>query len=186
MTARARRLGSLVACALALSAPVAMHAGCKRSTEQNESKRMPKPPPVPDAEAAADVHIAVEVDGKAMPEIDHAKLASTKPDFTSGDRRAWRIETLVGEAAKRDGAVVAVTGEKGVTVVLKQPKTEKDPLAVLVMSLRGEIVAAMVEPEDPFPPYHGQGGRLGRRGDPLPRVAGVTKIAVSVQPSGDR
>jgi hypothetical protein len=157
---------------------------CKRTSEQNESKRMPKPPPPPDAEASAELHIVVEIDGKADATIDATKLNATKPDFVDGERRAWRIESLVGASAKRDGTVIAVTGEKGVTVTLHQPKTDKDPLAVLAVSRRGEVVAAMVEPEEPFPPYHGQGGRLGRRGDPLPRVAGVTKIAVSVEPSG--
>ena len=155
--------------------------GCKRSSDQNESKRMPKPPPPPSAETSPELHILVEIDGKPDQTIDHAKLAATKPDFADGERRAWRIETLVGPAAKREGTVIAVTGEKGIIVTLHQPKTDKDPLAVLAQSKRGDVVAAMVEPDEPFPPYHGQGGRLGRRGDPLPRVAGVTKIAVSVE-----
>lgn len=157
---------------------------CKRSSDQNESKRMPKPPPPPDAEASPELHIVVEIDGRAAATIDAAKLASTKADFVDAERRAWRIETLVGAAAQRDGTVIAVTGEKGMTVMLRQPKTDKDPLAVLAVSRRGDVVAAMVEKEDPFPPYHGHGGRLGRRGDPLPRIAGVTKIAVSVEPGG--
>jgi hypothetical protein len=153
---------------------------CKTQSDQNESKRMPKPPPPPDAEAPSELHIAVEIDGKPDHVIDAAKLAATKPDFADGERRAWRVETLVGAAAKRDGVVIAVTGEKDVTVLLHQPKTDKDPLAVIAVSKRGDVVAAMVEADEPFPPYHGHGGRLGRRGDPLPRVAGVTKIAVSV------
>jgi hypothetical protein len=36
----------------------------------------------------------------------------------------------------------------------------------------------MVAPGDPFPAYHGQGRRLSRPGDPLPRVGGVTRIRV--------
>ncbi len=171
---------------VALGAVACVAIGCKRSSDQNESKRMPKPPPPPDAEASAELHIAVEIDGKADVAIDAAKLNATKPDFVDSDRRAWRIESLVGAPAKRDGTVIAVTGEKGLTVTLHQPKSDKDPLVVLVVSRRGEVVAAMVEPDEPFPQYHGHGGRLGRRGDPLPRVAGVTKIAVSVEVAGDK
>ncbi len=171
---------------LAIGAAAISAIGCKRSSDQNESKRMPKPPPPADAEASSELHIAVEIDGMADVAIDGAKLNATKPDFVDSERRAWRIESLIGASAKRDGTVIAVTGEKGVTVTLHQPKSEKDPLAVLVVSRRGEVVAAMVEPDEPFPQYHGHGGRLGRRGDPLPRVAGVTKIAISVDAAGDR
>ena len=171
---------------LAIGAAASIAIGCKRSSDQNESKRMPKPPPPADAEASSELHIAVEIDGMADVAIDGTKLNATKPDFVDSERRAWRIESLIGASAKRDGTVIAVTGEKGVTVTLHQPKSDKDPLAVLVVSRRGEVVAAMVEPDEPFPQYHGHGGRLGRRGDPLPRVAGVTKIAISVDAAGDR
>jgi hypothetical protein len=43
----------------------------------------------------------------------------------------------------------------------------------------------MVERSNPFPNYHGQGHRLERRGDPLPRVEGVKRIAVSVESEND-
>jgi hypothetical protein len=53
---------------------------------------------------------------------------------------------------------------------------------VLQVSRRGEVVATMVDPKAPFPEYHGRGGRLGRTGDPLPRVSGVTAIRVFLDP----
>lgn len=164
---------------LLLSIALLSIAACKTQSDQNESKRMPKPPPPASAEAPAQLAIPVDVDGKPAAPIDAAKLAATKPDFAEGEHRAWRIESLVGAAASRDGASIAVTGEKDVTITLHPPKTDKDPIAVLVVTRRGEVIAAMVERDDPFPAYHGHGGRLGRRGDPLPRVTGVTKIAVS-------
>lgn len=154
-------------------------AACKSQSDQNESKRMPKPPPPASAEAPAQLHIDVDCKGKPCDPIDAAKLASTKPDFADGEHRAWRVETLVGLAGPHDGVVIAVTGDKGVTITLTTPKTDKDPVPVLVVTRRGEVIAAMVERDDPFPAYHGHGGRLGRRGDPLPRITGVTKIAVS-------
>ena len=36
-----------------------------------------------------------------------------------------------------------------------------------------------VDPKDPFPRYHGQGSRLKRPGDSMPRVAPVTKLAIT-------
>jgi hypothetical protein len=47
-----------------------------------------------------------------------------------------------------------------------------------MLTRRGDIVALLVDPADPFPSYHGQGRRLGRPGDPMPRIAGVKKIRV--------
>jgi hypothetical protein len=73
---------------------------------------------------------------------------------------------------------IAVTGAGEVTLVLREPAAGKGPVPVLLESRRGEIVAAMVAPEEPFPSYHGQGRRMNRPGDPLPRVAGVRKIRV--------
>jgi hypothetical protein len=83
------------------------------------------------------------------------------------------------EAPALDAARLnAVKPEKDMTVVMRQPRTDKDPMPVLTQSRRGGIVAAMVSQSDPFPPYHGQGRRLARPGDPLPRIDGVTKIRV--------
>jgi hypothetical protein len=50
---------------------------------------------------------------------------------------------------------------------------------VLFLTRRGEVMVAAVDPKDPFPRYHGQGGRLRRGGDPMPRVAPVARLAVT-------
>jgi hypothetical protein len=147
---------------------------CKGQSDQNESKRMPKPPPPASAEAPAQLRIDVQIDGKPAPAIDAAKLAATKPDFAEGEHRAWKIESLVGP-----GSAFAVTGEKAATLTLHPASDDKAPLPVLIVTRRGEVIAAMIERDDPFPAYHGHGGRLGRRGDPLPRIAGVTKIDIT-------
>jgi hypothetical protein len=77
--------------------------------------------------------------------------------------------------------VIEATGARGLSVLMRPTGGPSDPIAVLALSRRGDILAAMVESNDPFPDYHGQGGRLGRPGDPLPRISAVTKIRVFVE-----
>jgi hypothetical protein len=148
------------------------------SKASDNARQMPKLPPPPHAAPPAALRIAVEIDGNEAPPIDAARLAALKPEFEDADHRAWRLATLIGSAAQTH-AVIAVTGENDVTVQFRRPASERDPQPVLALTRRGELVAALVEPGDPFPAYHGQGRRLRRPGDPLPRIAGVKKIRVS-------
>ena len=152
-------------------------AACGKSNP-NEEKRMPKLPPPPAARISETFRIAVEIDGADGTPIDGARLEATPPTWEDKGKRAWRLDALIGDAAAREGAVIAVTGEKDMTIVMKPPKKPEDDIPVLMANLRGDVVAAMVEPGDPFPAYHGQGGRLQRKGDPLPRIAGVSRIKV--------
>jgi len=173
------RAGLLFVCALCAL------IGCKPSSDLNESRQMPKLPPPPDAGAVSEIVVAVDIDGRAGPAIDRAKLEATPSDFTDGDHRAWRIETLLGAPAERDGATFTVTGDQDVAIVLRHPKGDADHIPILALNRRGQLFAAMVERSNPFPNYHGQGHRLERRGDPLPRVEGVKRIAVSVESEND-
>src|SRR5215207_7252816 len=118
--------GSLVKAAAVLLVVTTM--GCDTSPGLNETKRMPKPPPLDDAAAPSALSIAVEVDGQAAPAIDAARLDATAPDFTDHERRAWRLETLLGDAARREGAVMSVTGEKGLTIQLDRSSSEGAPI----------------------------------------------------------
>ena len=155
--------------------------GCQKGSDADATRQMPKLPPPPQAPLPAALKISVEIDGKELAPIDAARLNATRPDFQDAERRAWRLTTLLGPSLTRPGAVAAVTGDKDMTVLLKQPTNPKDPLPVLAESRRGGVVAAMVTADDPFPPYHGQGRRLARPGDPVPRVGGVTRIRVYLE-----
>ena len=173
MRSRARVPRILWAC-LALSLA---QAACGK-TPPNEEKRMPKLVPPPQAKIAPGFRIAVEIDGAEAPAIDGARLEATRPDYEDKGKRAWRLDTLLGAPAAREGAAIAVTGDRDMTIVMKPPRGPGEDVPVLMANLRGDVVAAMVDPKDPFPAYHGQGGRLQRKGDPLPRIAGVSKISV--------
>src|SRR6185295_2588616 len=96
-----------------------------------------------------------------------ATLEGTKADFADPEHRAWRIPTLIAEATP--GSTVEAASPSGVAVKFAQPTPEGlEP--VLFLTRRGEVIVAAVDPKDPFPRYHGQGGRLHRAGDSLPRV----------------
>ena len=154
--------------------------GCRRSDDANATHEMPKLTPPPTV-AIAPLRIEVEVDGKPAPAIDADKLRATKADFEDAEHRAWRLATLIGPAADRPGAVAEVSGEQGVGIVFHAAKSDGDPILVLTETRRGTIAAAVVDPANAFPPYHGQGRRMSRPGDPLPRVNHVTKIRAYVE-----
>jgi hypothetical protein len=164
--------------ARALALIAAFAVACSKPSESTDAKRTPKPPPPASGEIAGALHIDVEIDGAPAAPIDAARLAVTKPDYQNEEHRAWKIATLLGPGADLEGAVVSATGEKGLTISVPRPTSATDPTAVLVVNRRGDVMVATVSPDEPFPPYHGRGGRLNRPGDHLPRVEGVTKISV--------
>ena len=69
-------------------------------------------------------------------------------------------------------------GREGVAVAMARPATLEEPQPVLFFTRRGEVVATQVRPENPFPEFHGQGGRLRRPGDLTPRVSPVVKLRI--------
>jgi hypothetical protein len=154
---------------------------CSKS-DPNEAKLMPKLAPPPTVELPADLRIEVEIDGQAAPPIDRQKLMATPPDFADEERRAWRLPTVLGAVAAPPTTTVFAAGAQDVSVELK---TRRDDglIGVIIVSRRGDVVAAMVDEKTPFPQFHGQGGRLGRPPDPLPRVLKLSKLrVVSVKP----
>lgn len=153
-------------------------AGCSKPSDSTEAKRTPKPPPAAGISIPAALHVDVEVDGAPAAAVDAARLASLKPDFADDEHRAWRIATLVGPAAKRPGAVIAAVGDKGLSLEMHAPAAPTDPIPVLSLNRRGDVLVGLVSPDDPFPDFHGKGGRLSRPGDPLPRLASPTRLRV--------
>lgn len=154
---------------------------CTKASESTDAKRTPKPPPGPaSSEPNSDLSIAVEIDGTPAAAIDSAKLNSTNPDFKNDEHRAWKLTSLLPNT-NRPGMVFAVTGEQGVTIVLHSPRAPSDPIPTVMLNRRGELFANLIDPADPFPGFHGQGGRLARPGDPSTRIAGVKKIRAYVE-----
>jgi hypothetical protein len=151
---------------------------CQDAGRESAAKRMPATPPPPQASIPAGLQIAVEVDGRPAAAIDAARLAALRPDYEQGEHRAWKLASLLGAPFGEPGSVVEAVGASGIAVLLRPAASETEPQPVLALTRRGEVAAALVAPADPFPDYHGQGGRLRRPGDPLPRITPVTALKV--------
>ena len=151
--------------------------GCRSDHAPNEGKRMPKAPPPVAVSVPSELRIEVTVDGAPRPPITAATLAALPPDFADHERRAWRISTLLG-LGTTPGSVIAATGAAGMTIELPASDAAGKPTATLFVTRRSEVIVALVDPADPFPAFHGQGRRLERPGDPLPRIVDVSRIAI--------
>lgn len=162
-----------LAIALALAATV---AGCSRASNESEAKKWQDSPPPKDVAVPAGLLIGVSVDGADQAPITTKSLSATKPDYVDTEHRAWRISTLVTAASA--GATVEASAPNGVSVKFATPTPEGlEP--VLFLTRRGEVIVAALDPKDPFPRYHGQGARLKRPGDTMPRVAPVTRLSIT-------
>ncbi len=160
---------------IALSIAV-LGVGCSRASNEGEAKQWQEQPPPKDVNVPAGLSIGVTIGGAEHAPITSEMLTKTKPDFVDDERRAWRIQTIVPEAT--GGSTVEASSATGVSVKFAQPTPEGlEP--VLYLTRRGEVVVAAVDPKEPFPRYHGQGARLHRPGDTMPRVAQVTKLAIT-------
>jgi hypothetical protein len=158
----------VIACAL---------AACSRASDETAGKQLQDQPPPKEVTVPVGLSIAVEIDGAANAAITTETLKTAKPDFVDVDRRAWLIPTLVA-AASPAGTIVEASTPSGVSVKFAHPTTDGfEP--VLFLTRRGEVIVSAIDPKDPFPRYHGQGGRLHRAGDSLPRVAPVTKLSIT-------
>lgn len=149
---------------------------CSKAGEEQSGKRAPIPPPPPESNVPAELSIPVSIDGADSAPITAERLDAIEPDFADHDRRAWRLSRLVEEFS--DGAEIEAVGREGVSVTMQLPASDDDLQPVLFLTRRGDVVATLVRPEQPFPPFHGQGGRLRRPGDTTPRVMPVVELRV--------
>ena len=67
---------------------------------------------------------------------------------------------------------------------MRLPANGESQVPVLMISRRGDVIAELVDPKEPFPEFHGQGGRLGRPPEPSPRVSSVERVRVFRPSSG--
>ena len=156
---------------------------CSKPGEDSEAKRSPIPEPAPGATLPSDLAIPVELANKVVFTIKAEMLNDRKPDFKDDERQAWRLDKILDEKVFPPGSVLEASGSDGVGISMHRPKSDDEPLPVIVLTRRAEVVAAIVKASDPFPDYHGQGGRLHRPGDPLPRLL-TSLVRLRVSPSG--
>lgn len=157
-------------------AGIAMLAACSRPSEEAEVKQWPKAEPPGDVAVPDRLSIGVRVDGADKPPITSEQLKRTKPDFVDDDRKAWRIATLVADAAA--AGTVEAASPSGFSIKFQHPTPDgREP--VLYLTRRGDVIVAALDPKQPFPRFHGQGGRLARKGDPMPHVAPVATLEIA-------
>jgi hypothetical protein len=162
---------------LVIAVFVAGALACSKASTEGDKKQWQESPPPKAIAVPTGLSISVDVDGTAKAAITSETLSATKPDYVDNEHRAWRIPTLVPEAAPA-GAVIEASAPSGVAVKFTQPTPEGlEP--VLFLTRRGEVIVAAVDPKDPFPKYHGQGSRLRRPGDSMPRVGQVNKLSIT-------
>lgn len=165
----AATLAAVLGIAIAASA-------CSKASNESEAKQWPVPPPGKDVPIPEKLSIGLVVDGAAQPAITAQTLIKAEPDFMDEERKAWLISKLVGDA--KPPGIVEATSPSGVSVKFVHPNPDGvEP--VLYLTRRGEVIVAALDPKDPFPRYHGQGGRLHRAGDQMPRVAPVSKLEIT-------
>lgn len=161
----------------ALLALLALTAGCSRASDESQAKQWAQPSPPKDMPPPANLTIQITVDGGPRGAITAETLKAAKPDFEDAERSAWLIPTLIPDAAAQ-GTTVEAFSSAGVSVKFERPSSAGlEP--VLFLTRRGEVIVSAIDPKDPFPRYHGQGGRLRRAGDSLPRVASVVRLAIT-------
>lgn len=148
---------------------------CSRGRDETGSKQWQEQAPPRKVSVPANLVIAVDVDGAAQPPITSAQLQSTKPDFTDDEHQVWLIHKLVADVTP--GSVVEATSPSGTSIKLAHPTAEgMEP--GLFLTRRGELLVSVIDPRDPFPRWHGQGGRLHRAGDPQPKIP-VAKVSIT-------
>lgn len=145
---------------------IVLLAACRGDTP-NEERKVPHLQPGP-FEIPADLRIEVMVDGVGAREIDAARLRALPADFADQDRHAWRLDNLLaGELGGRRAKVTGFGGT-GAGVVVEFPGTDRVP--VLLLNRRGHALLTLVDPANPFPRFHGEGGRLARPGHDQPQM----------------
>ena len=162
---------------LVVAFAAAFGGACSKASNEAETKQWPDKPPPKDMPPPADLAIQVTVDGTAKATITAQLLTTTKPDFADAERTAWLISTLVPDA-KADGTIVEAVSPAGMSLKQQRPlPTGLEP--VLYLTRRGEVIVSTIDPKDPFPRFHGQGGRLHRAGDSYPHVGPVARLEIT-------
>jgi hypothetical protein len=159
-----RSVAAFVSAALAAALLGAL-PGCRAcKSASDESPAMPR-----------GLRVPVDRDGAALVAIDQALLDRTKPDFVDGDRKAWRLASLLVPGSL-DAHAVEIEDVDGVrTVFARSSDIAAGRELVITVNRAGGLRVALTSDEDVFAAFHGRGGNRGRAGDPT-RVREVRHI----------
>jgi hypothetical protein len=127
-------------------------AACRSCACQGEP---PIPIPLGDS-----MRIPVEIDGAPAVTIDRHLLDITAPDYVDAERKAWRLQTLLGSSKVGSQATIEVDDAQGQRVVLAGPAelgAGRDP--IVTVNRQGDLRMALgrADDEDVFAAFHGRG-----------------------------
>ena len=114
---------------------------CSKPGEDSEAKRSPIPEPAPGATVPEALSIPVELEGKVVFTITTEMLEARKPDFKDDERQAWRLDKLLDESVFPKGSVLEASGSDGVGISMNRPASDEEPLPVVVLTRRAEILS---------------------------------------------
>jgi hypothetical protein len=162
-------------------------AACSKASDEVSVRKAPQTPPPPQVpKASDDLSVPVIVDGVAVSPITGPELNDTKADYAAADRKGWHIGSLVELPA---GPLrIVIDGSQGVSLFFEvpgePPRREPALVPALLWNRRGHLIAAGVDPANPFPKYHGAGAYMQRLGDPQPRLVDVVRVRVERSGAG--
>ena len=158
---------------------VSLAAACGHPSDEAGAKQWSTPEPPALVDVPAGLSLSVTVNGVAKAPITAETLHGKRPDFTDPEHKAWRIPTLIPDAGAQ--GTIEAFDSCGVSVTFAHPMPDGfEP--VLFLTRRGEIIVSAVNPAEPFPRFHGQGGRLKRPGDTSkPRLTYVARLEITAK-----
>lgn len=156
---------------------VVLLVACRGETP-NEERKLPQLQPGP-FRIPPDLRIPLVLDGAAAGAIDASRLEAKRADFRDEERHAWRLDNLLATELRTGRARISGVQAAGASLVVELPAKEHVP--VLLVNRRGNALLTIVDPQDPFPRFHGEGGRLARPGQPHPQVI-VLRLEIQTLP----
>jgi hypothetical protein len=154
---------------LALSAPACR--GCGEA------------PGAPSSTVPENLRVPIELEGAEVMVLDAKRLTATPADFTEGDRRAWRLRTLLGELWSRPGLAIEVVQRDGVRAAFAAAPDAEGREIVFGWNREGGARVGVAAPSEPFPSFHGRGGNRGRGGE-SGRARDVERIVLTTKAKG--
>lgn len=126
------------------------------------------------------VRVRVEVDGHEDAPITSEGLRAAAPTYHDADHRAWRLTAVLPAGVVKAGMQLEVEERSGRRTLFARLGEETGGEPVLMVNRKGQVLIALVEPDNPFPAFHGRGGNRGQSAR-ANRIRGVTTLRLISQ-----
>lgn len=124
------------------------------------------------------VRVTVEINGGEGAPITSETLRATPPSFHDADHRAWLLKTVLPATAVRPGTELEVEEEDGTRTIFARIGAPEENEPALMVNRKGQVLIVLIDPDNPFPAFHGRGGNRGQGGR-ANRVRGVVGLRLT-------